>query len=134
FWLRIKAPLALLALLFAIPGSPALAQTPHHHPEAGTEADIPGLCGICPAGRDGGDGTSWEPDDAVGHEHGWMAGKWLLSAHLQGAATQTRETRPRGDEQVSSTNFGMFDGRRRLGSGVFGFRSMWSLEPAMGAR
>jgi hypothetical protein len=63
-----------------------------------------------------------------------MTGTWLLSAHLQVAAIETRESGPRGDDQVFSTNFGMFNGRRRLGRGVFGFRSMWSLEPAMGAR
>jgi hypothetical protein len=118
--------------------STILAQpdAPHDHADGASHHDhegaTPVLCGICPLSREA-DGTSWQPDDAPVHEHGWTIGDWQVAAHLQIAAIETRESGPRGDDDFFSTNYAMLSAHRRAGSGVFGITSMWSLEPAMGA-
>lgn len=111
----------------------ARADDAHHHDHHHGQDALPVLCGICPLSREA-DGTAWQPDETPAHEHGWTLGDWQLAAHLQIAAIDTRESGPRGDDEVFSTNYLMVSGRRRAGGGVFGFSSMWSLEPTMGAR
>jgi hypothetical protein len=125
------APWSVLSIASLVLTSAAHAQdVPHQHH---LETELPRLCSLCPSAREA-DGTSWQPDDSPAHEHGWMAGDWRFAAHLQAAAIDTRETGPRGEDDTFSTNYAMVSGRRRAGAGVFGFSTMWSLEPAMGAR
>ncbi len=93
----------------------------------------PVLCGTCPMTREA-DGTSWQPDDAPGHHHGWTRGDWQLAGHVEVAAVDTRESGPRGGHDAFSTNYLMLTGHRQSADGIIGFSSMWSLEPSMGAR
>jgi hypothetical protein len=141
---RAVALLLLVCLLLTL-RSTAVAQTSaqtsgatHVHADHADgahdhESLTPLLCGTCPVSREA-EGTSWQPDDAPAHPHGWTIGEWQIAAHLQVAAIVTREGGPRGSDETFSTNYGMFSARRRAGGGVVGFTSMWSLEPAMGAR
>ncbi len=87
----------------------------------------------CPLGREG-TGTSWQPDATIVHPRTFALGDWQLAAHAQISAVFADEDGPRGDDQFFSTNHVMISGRRRAGAGVFGVRSMWSLEPSMGKR
>jgi hypothetical protein len=68
------------------------------------------------------------------HPRTFAFGDWQLAAHAQISAVFADEDGPRGDGQFFSTNHVMISGRRRAGAGVFGVRSMWSLEPSMGKR
>lgn len=99
----------------------------HEHAEA--EAS---LCD-CPPGRES-SGTSWQPDATIAHARTFSLGEWQLAAHAQVSAVFSDEDGPRGDDKFFSTDHVMISGRRRAGAGVFGLRSMWSLEPAMGKR
>jgi hypothetical protein len=138
--------LSLTLFLLASP-SPADAQHRHEDPEQPrpprTVASAPGhehaqaeaeavLCD-CPLGREG-SGTSWQPDATSVHLRTFALGDWQLAAHAQVSAVFADEDGPRGDDKFFSTNHVMISGHRRAGAGVFGLRSMWSLEPAMGRR
>ena len=87
----------------------------------------------CPLGREG-TGTSWQPDATPVHPRTFTLGDWQLAAHAQVSAVFADEDGPRGDDEFFSTNHVMISGRRQAGAGVFGMRTMWSLEPAMGKR
>jgi hypothetical protein len=106
---------------------PVTSGQQHEHGQA--EAS---LCD-CPLGREGA-GTSWQPDATIVHPRTFALGDWQLAAHAQLSAVFADEDGPRGDDKFFSTNHVMISGRRRAGAGVFGVRTMWSLEPAMGKR
>lgn len=141
--LALAPPLVLTLVLLASP-SVAHAQHRHEHDappaqehqQAGQQHEHAqgeaSLCD-CPLGREGA-GTSWQPDATIVHPRAFAFGDWQVAAHAQVSAVFANEDGPRGDEQFYSTNHVMISGRRRAGAGVFGVRSMWSLEPAMGKR
>lgn len=62
-----------------------------------------------------------------------QVGRWLVGTHLQLSATAIDESGPRGDAAFVVLNHGMLNLRRAAGAGTFGIRTMWSLEPLMGA-
>lgn len=130
--------LATVALaIVALTSSSAFAQHQHEHDPAAAaiSADMPPLlCAFCPESRQSMNGTSWQPDATPSHSHGRVVGDWWLTTHLDVAVVGTDEDGPRGDDKFFSTNHVMLSGRRRLGAGVFGVQTMWSLEPAMGKR
>ena len=57
-------------------------------------------------------------------------GDWSLMAHALVFLTAQTQSGPRGEDDVFSTNWGMFMGSRRVGRGALLFRTMLSLEPA----
>jgi hypothetical protein len=133
-------PSLVLTLLLLAPPRTAHAQHRHDHDSPPAQQGQPhehaqgeaSLCD-CPIGREGA-GTSWQPDATNLHTRTFALGDWQLAAHAQVSAVFADEDGPRGDDQFFSTNHVMISGRRRAGAGVFGVRSMWSLEPAMGKR
>jgi hypothetical protein len=112
---------------------PATKPSPPHAHEPQDESRS-ALCPICPDTRDGG-GTSWQPDGTTeAHRHWTAAGSWHIAAHAVATLAAVRQGGPRGDDGAYGVNHAMVQARRRLGAGVLGIQSMWSLEPTMGAR
>ena len=119
----------LSLVLCAAPAATARAQ---HAPQ--DHGDHPGEpCPACPPPRES-SGTSWQPDLAGSSHHWRRAGSWLLGTHLQVAATAIDERGPRGDRAVVAPNHGMLTLRRSAGGGTLAIRTMFSLDPLMGAR
>ena len=122
-------PLIVLLLLAAAP-TWARAQADDHMQHG---ASMAGDCGACPLPRES-SGTAWQPDLA-GMSHGYrQVGDWLVGTHVEVAAAAIDESGPRGDSAVVAPSHGMLNLRRALGRGTFGIKSMWSLDPIMGAR
>jgi hypothetical protein len=116
----------------------AQAAPPHEHPRADRPAPhqhqgLLQFCPECPPGRES-SGTSWQPDVTDAHLHTRPLGSWQLATHAQFALAYTDERGPRGDSGAFLANHVMLRARRRVGAGVFGVQSMWSLEPADGRR
>jgi hypothetical protein len=131
FWI----PLILL-LLQAAPSSTseASADPVQHVHETSDATEAAALCPMCPSTRSA-TGTSWQPDSASrGHVHWRPAGSWLYAAHLEAALAAVHEGGRRGDDATYTANHGMVNLRRRIGGGIVGVQSMWSLEPAIGPR
>lgn len=120
----------LLVLLLVATATGAYAQADDHMQHGGSMA---GECAACPLPRES-SGTSWQPDLA-GMTHAYrQVGHWLVGTHLEVTATAINESGPRGDSAVVAPSHGMLNLRRTLGSGTFGIKTMWSLDPIMGAR
>lgn len=75
-------------------------------------------------------GTSWQPEASPHEGLHWMASDWMLMAHGFADLIYDHQGGHRGDNKLFSVNMGMFMAQRSLGAGKFGFRSMFSLEPA----
>jgi hypothetical protein len=67
-------------------------------------------------------------------EHFRQIGPWMIGTHVQVSPVWIDERGPRGDEAVVAPSHGMLTLRRAAGGGVFGVRTMLSLDPLMGAR
>lgn len=120
--------LALCVLLNAAAVTTANAQA-HDHGNHASSA-----CDVCPLPREA-SGTAWQPDLAdAAHPYRSLGSSWWLGAHAQVALTATDEHGPRGDSGLFAPNHGMVSLRRRAGAGTFAVRTMWSVEPLMGAR
>ena len=120
-----------------VPPPPKPAQTkpvpPHVH-ESAEVLDPPSLCQMCPPTRSA-SGTSWQPDATPAeHLHWRSAGSWRYAVHLDASLATVQEGGPRGDDATYVANYGMVNVQRRVGKGILGVQSMWSLEPAMGPR
>src|SRR5579859_3539914 len=116
-------------------------QEPHHpaRPDTATHADAtkpvpmsepgmpPGVLGI-PASRTG-SGTSWLPDAAPMHAAHFTAGRWSLMVHGVVFAMYDKQFTQRGDDQVSSLNWGMLMATRPLAGGLLHLRGMFSADP-----
>ena len=115
-----------VAVLLAGFAHPLRAQPQHDH-EAMT------ACEACPDARES-SGTSWQPElvGAMGHYR--QLGPWIVSTHAQVTAAWIDERGPRGDTALVAPNHGMASFRRSAAGGVFGVRTMFSLDPLMGAR
>ncbi len=86
-----------------------------------------GVLGI-PMTRNG-SGTSWLPDAAPMHAAHFTAGKWNLMVHGALYAMYDRQFTRRGDDQLSSPNWGMLMASRGLAGGFLQLRGMFSAEP-----
>ena len=129
-------PLLLQTIPTATPSqqSPTDSVGQHVH-ESPEPADPSALCPVCPANRSAAGGTNWQPDfTEPAHAHWRSVGSWQYAVHVEAALANVQESGPRGGDATYTANFGMVNLRRRVGRGVLGLQSMWSLEPAMGSR
>ena len=76
-----------------------------------------------------GSGTSWLPDAAPMHAAHFTAGSWSLMVHGSVFAMYDRQFTRRGDEQISSPNWGMLMATRQAAGGFLQLRGMFSAEP-----
>jgi hypothetical protein len=77
-----------------------------------------------------GSGTSAEPDSTPTPMLMTMEGQWMLMFHANAFVVDEQETSPRGRDKFFSTNWAMGMAQRKVGPGIFTFRTMLSLEPA----
>jgi hypothetical protein len=75
-------------------------------------------------------GTSVEPNSTPTPMLMTMKGSWMLMFHANVFVVDQQESSPRGRDRFFSTNWLMPMAQRKLGPGVFTFRTMLSLEPA----
>ena len=75
-------------------------------------------------------GTSWQPEATPHEGQHWMIEDWMLMAHGSADLIYDHQGGHRGDNKVISVNMAMFMAQHPVGEGKFGFRSMFSLEPA----
>ena len=135
---------AACAALFAMSlgvGVGQAQQEPHHPapPDTTTHLDStstmpmgehgmpPGVLGI-PATPTG-SGTSWLPDAAPMHAAHFTAGRWSLMVHGVAFAMYDKQFTQRGDDQVSSVNWGMLMATHPLAGGFLHLRGMFSADP-----
>ncbi len=105
-----------------------------HHQHQGHEMgsiSMSGMYGSYPMTREA-SGTAWVPDSSPHEGLHYMAGPWMLMLH--GFATQVYDHQggPRGDNKNFLESMFMMMAQRELGPGTLGFRTMLSLDPAMG--
>jgi len=74
-------------------------------------------------------GTSAEPDSTPTPMLMTMKGKWTILFHANVFIADEQQSSPRGGDKFFSTNWFMPMAQRKLGAGVFTFRTMLSLEP-----
>src|SRR5260370_40053217 len=77
-------------------------------------------------------GTSWQPDSSLHSGIMGMAGSWQTMVHGYLDAIYDHQGGPRGDDKSFSASMLMLMAQRSLGSGTFGLRGMFSLDPLMG--
>lgn len=94
-------------------------------------SDMQGMYGHEPMTRES-SGTSWQPDSTPLAGFDWRSGDWMLMMDGFIQVIYDKQNGKRGDEETFSSSMFMFMGQRPLGQGEFGFRSMLSLDPAMG--
>jgi len=119
---------------------PAPAQEPAqdhsaHHDMAGMQ-DMEGMDMAVPANASPGSGTALLPG-AEGGMRGIHipAGDWMVMLHGALTAVYTNQGGPRGDDMAFVGSMAMLSASRNLGdSARFEFRTMMSLEPAMGQK
>jgi hypothetical protein len=122
-------PLLVLSVLAVT--SAAVEAQPDDHSQHGVGMDV--ACAACPPPRES-SGTSWQPDD-TGMNHSYRRlGAWLVGTHLEVTAVGINESGPRGDTALVAPSHGMLNLRRTTGKGIVGIKTMWSLDPLMGAR
>jgi hypothetical protein len=93
--------------------------------------DMQGILGGYPMTRDA-SGTSWQPDSSRHDGMHAMVGEWSTMVHGFANLVYDRQSGPRGDTKTFSQSMLMIMGQRSLGSGTFGLRGMFSLDPLMG--
>lgn len=89
-----------------------------------------GLFGPYPMSREA-SGTSWQPDATPMSGKQFSRGEWNLMAHGFANAVYDHQPGSRGDNDVFVTSMAMLMGHRMLGEGIFGWRAMVSLDPAL---
>jgi hypothetical protein len=109
--------MAAAAAVFAISMGSRMAQA----------QQMTGVLGI-PMNRMG-SGTSWLPDAAPMHAVHFKAGSWALMVHGVAFGMYDKQFTRRGDDQVSSVNWGMLMATRAVGPGSLQLRGMFSAEP-----
>jgi hypothetical protein len=77
-------------------------------------------------------GTSWQPESTPHEGVHIMSGDWMLMLHGYADQIYDHQGGPRGGSESFSESMLMFMAQHPLGPGTFGFRSMLSLDPAMG--
>jgi hypothetical protein len=82
--------------------------------------------------RDG-SGTSWQPDSTPMEGFDWASGGWSGMVHGYVDLVYDDQSGPRGDTKTFSESMLMVMGQHAVGSGTLTLRSMFSLDPAMGA-
>lgn len=83
----------------------------------------------------GGSGTSRLPgSDGMMQGVQAMAGDWMLMAHGYAWASYTDQSGPRGRDEAFVTSMAMVTAARDLGGATLTLRTMFSLDPLMGAR
>jgi hypothetical protein len=75
-------------------------------------------------------GTSWQPEGTPMPGVHIMSGDWMFMIHGFVFGIYDYQEGDRGDEKIFSENMLMFMGTRPVGAGRFGFRTMFSIEPA----
>jgi len=133
-----------LFLCFILFVHPAFAQhMDHGMPESGPAAiradagmkdmQMRGMLGPYSMNREA-SGTSWQPDSTPLSGIHFMKDDWMLMLHGTVNGIYDDQGGGRGDEKLFSTSMLMFMAQREAGPGTFGFKSMVSLDPAMGKR
>lgn len=110
----------------------------HEHPMIPSRPEMEsmemnGMYGQYPMSREA-SGTSWQPDSTPQEGRHFMLGDWMTMSHGFINANYDKQTGKRGDKESFSNSMFMLMAQRPLARGVFGFRSMLSLDPAMGKR
>lgn len=129
----------LVICLFAYPVFAQPEHTGHNMPEDKTESSqethtgMTGMYGDYPMTRES-SGTSWQPDSTPAQGLHFMRNDWMLMADGFVNGIYDRQGGHRGDEQVFSASMFMFMAQRPFSDGTLGFRSMLSLDPAMGKK
>jgi hypothetical protein len=118
----------LVSVAAADDGQHAATAPGHVH---GDGAEHAALLGPHPANREA-SGTAWQPDSTPMHGLHFRSGDWTLMAHAFANAVYSDEAGARGAEESFGTGMAMLMGRRPLGRSAVGFRTMLTLEPAMG--
>jgi len=143
-----KLFLAAGALAVILP-SPAFAQDHDHHTadhgsmdhdtmdrdtmDHGAMAEMNDHAGPAPFGE--GTGTARLPGNDGGHAGLHLASReWMVMAHGYVTAQYTDHGGPRGDDMIYATSMAMLSAERETGWGRVQLKSMFSLEPLMGAR
>lgn len=90
-----------------------------------------GDLGRYPMTRDG-SGTSWQPDSTPMEGFGWSAAGWTGMAAGYADLVYDSQGGPRGDDKAFSESMLMVMAQHPEGVGTLTFRSMFSLDPAMG--
>ena len=90
-----------------------------------------GQLGDYPMMRDA-SGTAWQPDSTPMEGFNWKSGDWTGMVHGYANLVYDHQGGPRGDTQTFSESMLMVMAQRALGPGTLTFRSMLSLDPAMG--
>lgn len=110
----------LLLLVLLAAATPAAAQHTHHHGADPATAFLLGQAS----------GTSRNPGAAPMEMLMFEHGRWQLMLHGVVSLNDMRQTGPRGDDKLFSTNWLMLAGARPLGGGSLMLRTMLSAEPA----
>jgi len=78
-------------------------------------------------------GTAWQPDSAPMEGFTWKSGDWTEMVHGYADLVYDHQGGPRGDAKTFSESMIMVMAQHAAGPGTLTFRSMLSLDPAMGA-
>jgi hypothetical protein len=76
-----------------------------------------------------GSGTSWLPDASPMHAYHAATGPWTLMAHGVVVGMYDKQSGPRGNDQLSSVNWGMLMLAHQTGASRVQLRGMMSAEP-----
>lgn len=111
------------------PSSDLKKSHPSHGSSEMESMEMNGMFGSYPMTRES-SGTSWQPQATPMDGLHWMKQDWTLMFHGFATGIYDRQGGKRGDDKFFSSNMFSFMAQRPLGPGTFGFRSMFSLEPA----
>jgi hypothetical protein len=103
--------------------------TNSHHAHAHMEHESRGLYGPYSMTREA-SGTSWQPEATPMPGLHFMRHDWTFMVHGFADVVYDRQGGKRGTEDWFSVNMLMLMAQRKMGPGVFGVRTMLSLEPA----
>ena len=99
---------------------------------AARASEMTGMYGPYPMTREA-SGTSWQPESTPHEGVHVMRGDWMLMLHGYADQVYDRQGGPRGGSESFNESMLMLSAWHPLGPGVIGFRSMLSLDPAMGS-
>lgn len=99
----------------------------------GHNMNMLGMYGSYPATREA-SGTSWQPEATTMDGIHATLGEWMTMTHGFIYGIYNSQEGARGDEKFYSNSMFMFMAQRSLNEGTLGFRSMVSLDPAMGKK
>ena len=126
---KVRVSALAISILFLGCAAQVRAQEEMHHEHMGGR--MTGMYGSYPMTREA-SGTSWQPESTPHEGIHIMQGDWMFMLHGYADQIYDHQGGPRGGSESFSESMLMFMAQHPLGPGTFGFRSMLSLDPAMG--